>query len=158
MSPDDEVNKQIQRYIENIRRRMPDTFETDDILQDLRIHILDALKDKAGKQPSADRIVLVQEIIDDLGSPEEIAEEYSKASAPDVDDEKQRSTIIITAVRYSITAVVVIAAAWFVSTIPDSIVDFWTALIILIIFVSAETVLRTWQKSESSKIEAQSKV
>ena len=148
------VEKMIHDYLERIRRKMPDSFETDDLLDDLKIHILESLENKVAQNPEVDKIKLVQEILANLGDPAIIAAEFDKSSTPDSEVEGSKDSMIGTIVRYLFTGVIVVAAAWFVSSLENSIIDFWTALIVLLVFVAAEGALRTWQKGESSRIEA----
>ncbi|MHA1929327.1 MAG: HAAS signaling domain-containing protein [Candidatus Thorarchaeota archaeon] len=150
---DETVEKMIRDYLEKVRRRVPDTFETDDLLDDLKIHILESLENKVAQNPEGDRKKLTQEVLDDLGDPETIAEEFDKSSAPESDAEDSKGTILRTIARYLFAGIIVVAAAWFVSSLENSIIDFWMALIVLLVFVGAEGVLRAWQKSESSRIE-----
>ena len=36
---DETIQRKINDYLEKLRRKMPDTFETDDLLEDLEAHI-----------------------------------------------------------------------------------------------------------------------
>ena len=148
------VEKMIYDYLEKIRRKMPDTFETDDLLDDLKIHILESLENKVAQNPEEDKTRLTQEVLESLGDPATIAAEFDISSTLDSEVEGSKGSMIGTIVRYLITVVIVIAAAWFVSSLENSIIDFWTALIVLLVFVAAEGALRAWQKGESSRIEA----
>jgi len=150
----EESDRVISDYLKSVARKLPDSFETDDMLDEIRAHILESLRDKVQKYPARERLVLAKEVLDNLGDPEDIAAEWGKAQDFDEEEEDQESTIVRSIMKLTIALVVVIVAAWFISTIPNSIVDFWTALIILLVFVFAEHILRSWQKSESSKIEA----
>ncbi len=145
----DKVEKLILNYLNRVRKLLPDSFETDDLIDDLRIHIITALEDKTQKQPTEDRYELAMHVLGELGEPEDIAEEYGKTKEPDeyVDEEKDNLRFII---RLIFTAIVVIAASWFVSSLPNSIVDFWTALIVFVIIATAEYYLRNWQKSSEN--------
>lgn len=150
----DEVDRLISQYLKSISRKLPDSFETDDMLDEIRAHVLESLQDKIDRNPDRERLDLVKEVLENLGDPEDIATEWGKAQEFDEEEEDKESTLIRSVMKQTVALVVVVAAAWFVSTIPNSIVDFWTALIILLVFVVAEFFLRSWQKGESSKIEA----
>ncbi len=151
---DDQVDKIIKEYLNNIARVLPDSFETDDMLDEIRAHIQEALRDKIERNPSSDRVVLIRDILEALGEPEEIAEEWGKTQYSDEDEDEKDNQLLRAILKQTVALVVVIAAAWFISSLPQSIVDFWAALIILLIFVVAEYFLRSWQRRESSLIEA----
>ncbi|MFW9848292.1 MAG: hypothetical protein ACFFF4_04085 [Candidatus Thorarchaeota archaeon] len=151
---DDQVDRIIIEYLNNIARALPDSFETDDMLDEIRAHIQEALRDKIERDPSSDRVVLIRDILESLGEPEEIAEEWGKTQYIDEDEDEKDNQLLRAIIKQTVALVVVIAAAWFISSLPQSIVDFWTALIILLIFVVAEYFLRSWQRRESSLIEA----
>jgi len=150
----DEASREIEVYLKKVSRELPDSFETDDLIEDIRVHILESLQDKQNKHPEIDSLTLVREVLSALGQPEEIAQEWGMVQPVADEEEDQDSQLIKTIGRQVIAIVVVIAAAWFISTIPNSIVDFWTAFIILMVFVIAEYFLRTWQRTEVSRIEA----
>ena len=135
---------------------MPDTFETDDLLDDLKIHIIESLENKVTQNPEEDKIKLTRAVLENLGDPATIAAEFDISSTPDSEVEDSKDLMLRTIARYSFAGVIVVAAAWFVSSLEHSIVDFWTALIVLFVFVAAEGVLRAWQKGESSRIEVNS--
>ncbi|MFW9933759.1 MAG: hypothetical protein ACFFDR_14055, partial [Candidatus Thorarchaeota archaeon] len=149
----DEATREIDAYLKRVGRALPDSFETDDLVEDIRTHILDSLQDKQDQYPDVDPLVLVKEVLSALGQPEEIAQEWGKVQTFDEEEEDHDSQMLRTVAKQSFAIVVVVAAAWFISTIPNTIVDFWTALIILMIFVIAEYFLRTWQRTEVSRIE-----
>ena len=144
----------IKDYLNSIARILPDSFETDDMLEEIRAHILESLSDKVANHLAANRVEITQDVINSLGDPEDIATEWGKAQYPDDDEEEGESKLVRIVLKQIIALVVVVAAAWFISTLPQSIVDFWTALAILLIFMVAEYFLRSWQKTESSRIEA----
>ncbi len=151
---EDDVNKEIDNYLAKVNRVLPDSFETEDLIEEIRTHILESLQDKKEQQPHTDRLSLVREVLNALGDPEEIAVEWGKAQETGDEEENRRSKLYRTIARQTIAILVVIAAAYFVSVLPNTIVDFWTAFIILMVFVIAEYFLRTWQKGEVSRIEA----
>jgi uncharacterized membrane protein len=151
---ENDVNREIDNYLAEVSRVLPDSFETDDLIEDIRTHILESLQDKKEQHPDADRLSLLHEVLNALGNPEEIAVEWGKAQTTGEEEENRRSGLYRTIVRQAFAILVVIAAAYFISVLPNTIVDFWTALIILMVFVVAEYFLRTWQKGEVSRIEA----
>lgn len=150
----DEVNQEIDAYLKRVSKVLPDSFETDDLVEEIRIHIQESLQDKQAKNPEIDTLTLVKEVLGSLGQPEEIAQEWGKAQSFEEEEEGSESRILRAIMKQTVAVVAVIAAAWFVSSIPNSNVDFWTALIILMIFVIAEYFIRTWQRTEVSMIEA----
>ncbi|MCK5150361.1 MAG: hypothetical protein KAQ65_00910 [Candidatus Thorarchaeota archaeon] len=151
---EDHVDRMIKDYLNSIARILPDSFETDDMLEEIRAHILESLSDKVANHPATDRVELAQDVLDSLGDPEDIATEWGKAQYPDDDEEDGESKLLRIVLKQIVALVVIVVAAWFISTLPDSIVDFWTAFGVLLIFMVAEYFLRSWQKSESSRIEA----
>ncbi|MHA1908674.1 MAG: HAAS signaling domain-containing protein [Candidatus Thorarchaeota archaeon] len=151
---EDQVEKIIMEYLNSVARVLPDSFETDDMLDEIRAHISESLGDKVENNPDADQVNLVKDVLNALGDPEEIAAEWGKAQYPDDEEDDSDNQLVRTVLQQTLAIVVVVAAAWFISTLPQSLVDFWTALIILMIFVVAEYFLRSWQKRESTLIEA----
>lgn len=151
---ENQVERIIEEYLNSVARILPDSFETDDMLDEIRAHIQESLNDKIELNPAAEKVDLIRDVLDALGDPEEIAAEWGKTQFPDDESEEEDNQLIKSVIKQTVAIVVVIAAAWFISTLPQSIVDFWTALIILMIFVVAEYFLRSWQKRESTLIEA----
>jgi uncharacterized membrane protein len=151
---EDEVNREIDNYLAEVSRVLPDSFETDDLIEEIRTHILESLQDKKEQHSDAGRLSLVREVLNALGDPEEIAVEWGKAQTTGEEEKNRRSNLYRTIARQAFAILVVIAAAYFISLLPNTIVDFWTALTILMVFVVAEYFLRTWQKGEVSRIEA----
>jgi uncharacterized membrane protein len=143
-----ESDRMIEEYLKNVRSQLPDTFETDDLIEDLRLHIYDSLNDKMSKHPDEDKIRFTHEVLEDLGEPQVIADEFERTHKTEEED-LDRSQVIKSILRYLISAAVIIVAAWFVSSIPDTNIEFWPALIILFVFVLAESLIRRWQKEDS---------
>ncbi|MHA1903825.1 MAG: HAAS signaling domain-containing protein [Candidatus Thorarchaeota archaeon] len=153
----EEAEKIIEDYINKTRRVLPSSFETEDLLDDLRTHILDSLQDKIAQSPSEEIVVLVREVLDHLGAPEEIAKEYTEvgvADSEDSDNGKQWSRKLLRLVAAIIISVI---AAVIVSYVTEGAIDFLTALITLVLFAIAEWFLRAWQIDESTRIEAKAK-
>ncbi|MHA2161800.1 MAG: HAAS signaling domain-containing protein, partial [Candidatus Thorarchaeota archaeon] len=114
----EEAEKLIEDYINTTRRVLPSSFETEDLLDDLRTHILDALQDKIAQRPSEEILVLVREVLEHLGTPEEIAKEYTMvgvADSEDSDDGRQWSRKLLR-----------LAAAIIISVIAAAIVSYVT--------------------------------
>ncbi|MFW9953495.1 MAG: hypothetical protein ACFFD3_03000, partial [Candidatus Thorarchaeota archaeon] len=145
-----EVSRLVENYLKKVERVLPDSFETDDLIDEIRAHIMESLQNRIDSNPSEGRLELLKEVLDSLGEPEEIAAEWGKAQSLDEEDEEKENRFLRTVLKQFLSGVVVVFAAWFVSSLPNSIVDFWTALIVLMIFVIAEYFLRSWQKSEST--------
>ncbi len=143
-----ESDRMIEEYLKNVRSQLPDTFETDDLVEDLRVHIYDSLNDKLSRHPDEDKLHLTHEVLEDLGEPQIIADEFERTHRME-EQGFDKLQVIKSVLRYLISAVVVIIAAWFVSSIPGTNIDFWSALIILFVFVFAESLIRRWQKEDS---------
>ena len=75
---DNEVDREIENHMKKTRRLLPDTFETEDLVEDLKSHIYESYNDKVQKNPDEDKMRLITEVLEELGTPEEIAEEYGK--------------------------------------------------------------------------------
>jgi uncharacterized membrane protein len=150
---DEQISKEIDQYINRLRKKLPESFETEDLLDDLRIHILEAF---AEKQESADdRMALLKEVIANLGTPEEIAEEFGQVKISEPEPEKRpfqgRGLII----RLLAAIIVVVLASWVVSVATEGAVDFLFAVIVLMIFVIAEWSIRAWQMSEYQRLDTE---
>ncbi len=150
-----EVTQTIEEYIKNVGRVLPSGFETEDMLEELRIHISEAFSDKIQKKPLANKIDLLREVLNDLGEPKEIAEEFKRTGVrlqeQGGDDEKAFWLIA----RFIINMVVVVAASWFVSNLPDAGISFYWALAVFLVFGLAEWLIRARQMREASRIEEQ---
>ncbi|TFG14433.1 hypothetical protein EU537_03170 [Candidatus Thorarchaeota archaeon] len=143
-----ESDRMIEEYLKNVRSQLPDTFETEDLIEDLRAHIYESLNDKSSRHPAESRMHLTHEVLEDLGEPQVIADEFERTHKIE-EREPEKSEIIKTVLRYLISVIVIIIAAWFVSSIPGTSIGFWPALIILFVFVLAESLIRRWQKEDS---------
>lgn len=142
------VEHMIEDYVKRTRKVLPKGRETEDLLDDLRNHILESLADKTEQKPGVSRSELIGEVLDELGSPEEIAREF-ESTHPEEPARRRRKTIRLVARLVFAVAVVVIAAV-VVSSIPlgqheAPQVDFLTALIVLMVFAVAEWYVRAWQ-------------
>ena len=145
---DEETNQIIEDYIRRTSRLLPDNFETEDLLEELKTHIYEGLEYKKQTRPSESPVILVNEILDELGTPEEIAEEYGKEQIPDDDSEKQDDRVHYYLIRLVAAFIVAILAAWIVSAVTDGAVDFYFAVIVLMAFAVIEWFVRAKQIGE----------
>jgi len=74
---DGETEKIIEDYIKKTSRLLPDSFAAEDLIADLRSHIYEALTDKIRNNPTESHTNLVLDVLDEVGTPEEIAEEFA---------------------------------------------------------------------------------
>jgi uncharacterized membrane protein len=145
----DEINRVIEDYLKKIRKILPDSFETEDLLEDLRVHINDSYNDKVQKNPNEDKQSMVREVLEALGTPEEIAEEYGKE---EVDEEERKSNIdrwIYYTMRLTLVVLVVVLASWVASVLTEGAVDFILAVVVLLAFAVLEWLVRTQQTKDA---------
>ncbi|OLS31632.1 MAG: hypothetical protein ThorAB25_00920 [Candidatus Thorarchaeota archaeon AB_25] len=145
----DEINRVIEDYLKKIRKILPDSFETEDLLEDLRVHINDSYNDKVQKNPDEDKQSMVREVLEALGTPEEIAEEYGKE---EVDEEERKSNIdrwIYYTMRLTLVVLVVVLASWVASVLTEGAVDFILAVVVLLAFAVLEWLVRTQQTKDA---------
>ena len=136
-----EIEKKINEYIKRTSRLLPDGFETEDLLEDLKSHIHESLAEKRTAKPSVDPLVLLGDVLEEIGSPEDIAEEY-RSDPIDKEEEPRDSDRLIRYVMRLVAAIVVaVLAAWVVSTATE-LVDFATAVIVLVAFAFIEWAVR----------------
>jgi len=144
----------IEDYLKDVGRVLPSGFETEDMLEELRIHIDEALQDRIQKKPLANKIDLLREVLNDLGEPKEIAEEFKRTGVllqEQEEGEKRMSSLVV---RFIINMVIVVAASWFVSNLPDAGISFYLALVVFLVFGLAEWSIRARQKREAGRIDA----
>ena len=146
----DEVERAIEDYLKRVEQLLPSGFETEDLIEDLREHILQSYGSKMKERPSEKPMVLVQEILKELGDPEDIAEEQSQSKPIKVEIDEKRSRGMFFFGRLAIAVIVVIAAAAFVAFYTGGEMDFGFTLAVLLIFVIAEWYVRAWQAGEAS--------
>lgn len=146
---DEEVKQIVEEFIKRTSRLLPDNFETEDLLEDLKSHIYEGFKHKQQIRPSESPNVLVQEILKELGSPEEIAEEYAQEQVQDVNAEKDDDRFQYYIVRLVAAFVVAVLAAWIVSIVTEGAVEFYFAVIVLMGFAVIEWFVRAKQTGES---------
>ncbi|MHA1248106.1 MAG: HAAS signaling domain-containing protein [Candidatus Thorarchaeota archaeon] len=144
-----ETNRAIENYLERVAKLLPDSFETEDILEDLRSHITEALLDRLRENETANQLTVLSEVLEEIGEPEEIAEEFGHAKL--VEDESNRAERLRRiALRLVVSVPVSIAAAWFISNLATPSIDFWTALVVFLVFALLESILRSWQVKRPS--------
>ena len=69
-----EIAQIVEDYLKSVSRVLPSGFETEDMLEELEIHINEAFQNKIQERPLANKIDLLREVLNDLGDPKEIAE------------------------------------------------------------------------------------
>lgn len=146
---DEEVKQIVEEFIKKTSRLLPDNFETEDLLEDLKSHIYEGFKHKQQIRPSESPDLLVQEILKELGTPEEIAKEYVQEKVQDVHTEKDDSRFEYYIVRLIAAFVVAVLAAWIVSIVTEGAVEFYFAVIVLMGFAVIEWFVRAKQTGES---------
>ncbi|TET06608.1 MAG: hypothetical protein E3J86_14830 [Candidatus Thorarchaeota archaeon] len=146
---DDEIGSIIDDHIKKTSRLLPDSFETDDLLDDLRSHIRESFSDKVQKRPSEDPIHLIKDVLDDLGSPEEIARQYGIEQIEEPDTRNSADKWIYYTMRLMASILVVVLASWIASTITEGLVDFNFAVIMLLAFAIFEWYVRTQQTKDA---------
>ena len=146
---DQEIEQIIDAYIKKTSRLLPDNFETEDLLEDLKAHIYEGLGYKQQIRPSESSVILVQEVLKELGTPEEIAEEYSRERVPDQEDGEAEDRFQYYAIRLIAAIIVAIIAAWIVDFVTEGVVDFAFAFFVLVAFAVIEWFVRAKQIGES---------
>lgn len=146
---DEEIKQIVEEFIKRTSLLLPDNFETEDLLEDLKSHIYEGFKHKQQIRPSESPEALIQEILKELGTPEEIAEEYGQERVQEVDSEKDNSRFQYYIVRLVAAFVVAVLAAWIVSIVTEGAVEFYFAVIVLMGFAVIEWFVRAKQTGES---------
>jgi len=146
---DEEIAQIVDDYIRKTSRLLPDNFETEDLLGDLKSHIYEGLAHKQRIRPSESSVVLIQEVLKELGTPEEIAEEYGKEQVLIEDPESEDDKFQFYVVRLVAAFIVAVLAAWIVSVVTEGAVDFYFAVIVLMAFAVIEWLVRAKQSGES---------
>ena len=95
----------------------------------------------------------MREVLNDLGGPKEIAEEFERTGVLLQEKEEDERRVFWLAVRFIINMVVVVAASWFVSNLPDAEISFYWALVVFLVFGLAEWFIRARQMREASRID-----
>ena len=144
-----EIERIINDYIRRTSRLLPDNFETEDLLEDLKAHIYEGLGYKQQLKPSVSPLTLIKEVLEELGTPEEIAEEYGmeQAQLENPEDENDRFQYYL--MRLVAAFIVAVLAAWIVSIVTEGAVEFYFAVIVLMAFAVIEWFVRAKQTGES---------
>lgn len=146
---EEEVGQIIDDFIKKTSRLLPDNFETEDLLEDLKSHIYEGLGYKQELRPSESSAILVQEVLKELGTPEEIAEEYGRERVPDSEDDGAEDRFDYYAIRLIAAIIVSVIAAFIVDFVTEGAVDFSFAFFVLIAFAVIEWFVRAKQTGES---------
>ena len=146
---EDEIDRIVEDHIKKTARLLPDGFETDDLLDDLRSHINEASSDKVMSRPSEDPLHLIREVLDDLGTPEEIADQYSKEQIEESDSINSADRWIQNTMRLMAAILVVVLASWFASIVTEGLVDFNVAVVVLLFLTVLEWYVRTQQTKDA---------
>lgn len=144
---DEEIKQTVEDYIKRVSRLLPDNFETEDLLGDLKSHIYEGLEHKKKSKQSESLEILIQEVLKDLGTPEEIAEEYGQERVQEVDTDNDKFQYYV--VRLVAAFIVAVLAAWLVSIVTEGVVDFYFAVVVLMGFAVIEWFVRAKQTGES---------
>ncbi len=145
----DEIGRVVENYFKKIAKLLPDSFETEDLLEDLKSHIYESYNEKVQKNPDDDKLLLIREVLDVLGTPEEIAEEYGKEQ---VETEEEQNTVdrwTYYTMRLTLAILVVVLASWIASVVTEGSVDFMFAVVVLLAFAVLEWVIRTQQTKDA---------
>ncbi|MHA3965135.1 MAG: HAAS signaling domain-containing protein [Candidatus Thorarchaeota archaeon SMTZ1-45] len=145
----DEVNRIIEEYLKKIAKLLPDGFETEDLLEDLRSHIDESYNNKVRNNPEGDKLDLIREVLDALGTPEEIAEEYGVVEAEEDEKENRSERWIYYTMRLTLVVLVVVVASWAASVITEGAVDFVFAVVVLLAFAVLEWLVRAQQTKDA---------
>ncbi|MFW9794631.1 MAG: hypothetical protein ACFFEE_10035 [Candidatus Thorarchaeota archaeon] len=144
-----EIERIIENYIKQTSRLLPDGFETDDLLEDLRSHIDEAFSDKVKSRPSEDQLTLVREVLNELGTPEEIADQYGQEQFEELDSKTTTDKWIRNAMRLTATILVVVITSWFASVMTEGLVNFNVAVIALLFLTMLEWYVRSQQTKDA---------
>lgn len=150
-----EIAQIVEDYLKSVGRVLPSGFETEDMLEELEIHINEAFQDKIQKRPLANKIALLREVLNDLGEPKEIAEEFKRTGVLLQEQEADDRRTYWLVMRFILNMALVVAASWFVSNLPDTGISFYWALVVFLVFGLVEWFIRAWQKREASRIDEQ---
>ena len=145
----DEVEKIIQDHIKRTGSLLPDGFETEDLLEDLRAHIDQSYSDKLSQKPDEDPKLLIREVLDALGTPEEIADQYGKEQIEEEEEKDATDKWIRYAMRMTAVILVVVIASWVASILTEGVVDFNLAVITLLALAVLESYVRSQQTKDA---------
>ena len=145
----DEIDRVIENHIKKTAKLLPDSFETEDLLEDLKSHIYESYNEKVRKHPDDDRMRLITGVLDELGTPEEIAEEYGKEQVEEEEKKSSADRWIYYTMRLMLAVLVVVLASWVASVVTEGAVDFMLAVVVLLAFAVLEWVIRAQQTKDA---------
>ncbi len=151
-----EIAQIVEDYIKNVSRVLPSGFETEDMLEELEIHINEAFQNKVQEKPLANKIDLLRKVLNELGEPKEIAEEFRRTDVLLEEQEEDDKRTFGLVVRFCLNMVLAVIASWFVSTLPDAGISFYWALVVFLVFGLAEWFIRAWQIRKAYRIDVKS--
>ncbi|MBS3794319.1 MAG: hypothetical protein KGY80_05465 [Candidatus Thorarchaeota archaeon] len=139
-----EVQDRIDEYLDRVRELLPEVVERGEVIDELRVHINDALSDRREKRPSESSMMLLEEILVDLGSPREIASEYRKELPESAIWTSKRKRMLYMIGRFVVVVFVVFLASVFVSNRFPSI-NFPGFFLVLLFFTVIEWLIKLYQ-------------
>lgn len=140
-----EIQNKIEQYLENVKSLLPEGINRKEIIDELRVHINDAFSDKLEQSPSENPSSLLNDVLSNLGSPEEIASEYKRSiSEEDVSTARKKRMLYMVGRLVIALIVITLVSAWFADTMPQGL-DFWTYFVILLTFAVAEWLVELYQ-------------
>jgi len=145
---DGETGRKIEEYIKKTSRLLPDSFAAEDLIADLRSHIYEALADKVRNNPTESQMDLILDVLDEVGTPEDIAEEFALEQVIETERLSNNDRFQYYVIRLVAAFVVAVLAAWVVSTITNGAVDFFFAVVVLMTFAVIEWFVRAKQIGE----------
>lgn len=144
----DELEPFIEKYIEDARSVLPEGFETEDFLENLRNQIITLLDSKIRDRPDEEPKILLYEVFEELGPPENVKQKSKEPQVAYPTNENKRSPELTLAIRGIVSgAVVVIAAAIMYYTANW---DFYATLVLLSIIVTIEWFYKVWEMKKHS--------
>ncbi|MFW9956985.1 MAG: hypothetical protein ACFFCT_02850 [Candidatus Odinarchaeota archaeon] len=146
---DSETERIIEDYIKKTSRLLPDSFAAEDLIADLKSHIYEALAEKIRNNPTESQVNLIQDVLNGVGTPEDIAEEYELEQIVETEQSANNDRFQYYVIRLVAAFVVAVLAAWVVSTITNGAVDFYFAVLVLMAFAVIEWFVRAKQIGES---------
>ncbi|MHA3963531.1 MAG: HAAS signaling domain-containing protein, partial [Candidatus Thorarchaeota archaeon SMTZ1-45] len=131
---DNEINHAIEKYMKRVTKLLPDSFETEDLIEDLKSHIYESFNEKIKKNPSDDRIGVITQVLEELGTPEEIADEYGREQTEKEEEKSKSDRWIYLTMRLMLVILVVVITSWIASILTEGSVDFMLAVAVLLTF------------------------
>ncbi len=139
-----EIQNRIEVYLNKVRIRLPEGVNRKEIIEELKVHINDALSDKLHNTPSESPMALLENVLNSLGSPEEIASEYHKEmSEGAVWTAKRKRMLYMIGRLVVVLFVVLVASLWISSRIPR--IGFVSLVLILLLFAIPEWLIKLYQ-------------